>query len=59
MSIARVLAQSPRVFFLDESTSLLGIRHQIAINDWVKQQEATVTLALYCPSSKFLEPKAA
>lgn len=47
MHIARVLAQTPQVFLLDEPTNHLDIRHQIAIIDWVKQQEATVALALH------------
>jgi|GEM_PF-4334910 len=45
--IARVLAQTPQAFLLDEPTNHLDIRHQIAIIDWVKQQEATVALALH------------
>ncbi|MCP9484078.1 ABC transporter ATP-binding protein [Shimia sp. CNT1-13L.2] len=45
--IARVLAQTPQVFLLDEPTNHLDIRHQIAIIDWVKQQNATVVLALH------------
>lgn len=45
--IARVLAQAPQVFLLDEPTNHLDIRHQIAITDWAKQQEATVAMALH------------
>lgn len=45
--IARVLAQTPQVFLLDEPTNHLDIRHQIAIIDWIKQQNGTVALALH------------
>ena len=45
--IARALAQTPQIFLLDEPTNHLDIRHQIAIIDWIKQQEATVALALH------------
>ncbi|GAA6182725.1 ABC transporter ATP-binding protein [Shimia sp. NS0008-38b] len=45
--IARVLSQTPEVFLLDEPTNHLDIRHQIAIIDWIKHQDATVVLALH------------
>ncbi len=45
--IARVLAQTPQAFLLDEPTNHLDVRHQIAIIDWVTQQDSTVIMALH------------
>lgn len=59
VQIARLLAQTPQIFLLDEPANHLDIHHQIAILDWVKRHKSTIAVALHNLNHAFMCDKVA
>lgn len=57
--IARLLAQAPHIFLLDEPANHLDIHHQMTILNWVKKHNSTMVLALHDLNHAFMCDKVA
>lgn len=59
VQIARLLAQTPQIFLLDEPANHLDIHHQMTILNWVKNHKSTMALALHDLNHAFMCDKVA